>query len=408
MTIAVGVAKKVAYKKQSALGSPATGAGGQYLRRVTSTVDLKKATYQSNEIRPDQQIADFRHGVRSVDGSIACELSPGSYSDFFASIMRQAFQTAATIGPLTDVTAAVTTGAAGTFTTVGGNYLTSGFKIGDVVRWTGWATTGAPNNAHNFMITALTATVMTVLALDGVAIGAKASGDSVTCLLAGKKTWIPLTGQVYDYYSIEHWFSDINQSELFTDCVIAQAQIKMPATGMNTVDFPILGRNVTTATSQALTTPTAASATGVTAAANGALLVDGAVVALITALDFSIDGQYTLPGGVVGSNIEPDVFKGTLKVMGNMTVYFQDATFRDYFLNETEVSLVSAFTTANTANADFIAFTMSRVKAGGASKDDGDKGLTMTMPFTALLNSAGGAALANLATTISVQDSTVT
>ena len=60
MTIAQGVKKVVSYKKQSGLGVPASGGSGQELRRVTSTINLTKDTYQSNEIRSDQQIADFR------------------------------------------------------------------------------------------------------------------------------------------------------------------------------------------------------------------------------------------------------------------------------------------------------------------------------------------------------------
>ena len=42
--------------------------GAQTLRRVSSTLNLKKNTYTSAEIRPDRQIFDFRHGARHVDG----------------------------------------------------------------------------------------------------------------------------------------------------------------------------------------------------------------------------------------------------------------------------------------------------------------------------------------------------
>jgi hypothetical protein len=407
MTIATGVAKKLVFKKQSALGTIASASGARYLRRVTSTIDLKKATYQSAEIRADYQRADFRHGIRTVDGTISGELSPGSYADFLGSAVRQAWQTASTTGAITTVTAAVTTGAAGTFTRSGGSYLTDGFKIGDVVRWTGWATTGVPNNSHNFLITSLTALIMTGTMLDGVAVGPKAAGDSVTCAVVGKKNWIPETGHLREYYTIEHFYSDIAQSEVFTDCAVSQAMLKMPASGMNTVEFPMLGLNMVTNTSAYFTTPTAAVGTGVTAAANGALYIGGVAVGLVTGLDITLNGNYSTPGGVVGSNVEPDIFQGSIDVTGNATVLFQDGTFRDYFLNETEVSLIAVFTTANTAAADFFGVTMSRLKFGGASKDDGEKGLTLTMPFTALLNTAGGAALANLATTISFQDSTL-
>ena len=92
-----------------------------------------------------------------------------------------------------------------------------------------------------------------------------------------------------------------------------------------------------------------------------------------------------------------------------MTVYFSDATMRDYFINETEVAVNAVFTTGNAANADFIAISMPRCKVGGASKDDGDSGIVMTMPFQALYDTAGGTETTEdtLATTISIQDSSL-
>ena len=79
--IAQGVSKVLAYKKQTGLGSAASGSGGQELRRTSSTINLTKEAYQSAEIRSDAQIADYRHGPRQVTGSIAGEVSPGTYKD---------------------------------------------------------------------------------------------------------------------------------------------------------------------------------------------------------------------------------------------------------------------------------------------------------------------------------------
>ena len=178
--IATGVFKKLVAKKQSALGTKATAGSAQEYRRVTSTIDLQKQTYQSNEIRPSMQRSDFRHGIRSVGGAINGELSCGTYQQFIESVLRAAASTAATTGAQTNITAAVTSGAEGTFTRAAGSFLTDGFKIGMVVRASGIATTGVPNNAHNCLITSLTALVMTGVMLDGVAFGAKAAGDTVT------------------------------------------------------------------------------------------------------------------------------------------------------------------------------------------------------------------------------------
>lgn len=405
MAQASGVAKKIKYKQEVTYGLIPVAASSQSLRRVTCDIDLSKDTYESNEIREDRQVSDMRHGVRMVSGTLNGELSPGTYKDFIAASLCQAFQTAATTGAIITVTAASTSGAAGTFTRASGSYLTDGFKIGDIVTWTGWATTGVPNNSHNFMITALTALIMTGFMLDGVAVGPKAAGDSVTGVVKGKKTWVPTTGHTDISYSIESWYSDIAQSEVFAGCKVGQIDLGLPASGMATINIAFQGQQITTASSEYFTSPTAQTSTGVLAAVNGAVVVGGVQVANLTGLTLTINNNLT-SDPVVGSNIKPFIFQGRVKVSGQMTINFENATMRDIFVNETETSLFAAFTTSNLPGADFVAIAMSRIKTGGATKDDGEKGLVMTVPFTALLNTAGGAAVANLATTISIQDST--
>lgn len=405
-TIASGISKLVTFKKQSALGTIASVGSAQNMRRVTSTLDKKKATYAGKEITSAQQQSQFRHGVVSVDGTISGELSVGTHQQFIESICRKLVVTAVSSGALTDVTAASTSGAAGTFTTAGANWLTLGFKIGMVIRWTGWATTGATNNSTNILITALSATVMTGVRLDGVAVGAKASGDSVTGLEVGKHTYVPITAHTRDYYTIEHNFADIVQSEVFTDCVVTQMDVKLPGTGMGGIDFMFKGINMTPGTTGYFTSPTAETSGTSLAAANGLIYMGGVAVALITGMNFSVKGNHTTIGGVVGSNVEPDIFPGRVTVDGQVTVLFADATARDYFINETEVSIFAVFTESTAATAGFQAYSFPRCKMGGAAKDDGEKGLVMTMPFTALQYTSGGAAVAGgFNTTIMIQDS---
>jgi len=91
MPFATGVAKQLRYKKESTWGAAPGASGAQLLRRVTSDLSLSKETYQSGEIRSDYQIADYRHGVRSVAGTVNGELSPGTYSDFVGSALRRNF-----------------------------------------------------------------------------------------------------------------------------------------------------------------------------------------------------------------------------------------------------------------------------------------------------------------------------
>ncbi|MDV7395563.1 phage tail tube protein, partial [Arthrospira platensis SPKY1] len=113
--------------------------------------------------------------------------------------------------------------------------------------------------------------------------------------------------------------------------------ISMPSTGIITLDFGFTGKDMAqTGTTQYFTSPAAQSASGVMAAVNGAVIVNGQPVALITSIDFTVD-RATENATAVGSNSLAEIFTGRILVTGNMSVYFTDANFRNYFNNETEV-----------------------------------------------------------------------
>jgi hypothetical protein len=398
MGIAQGTSKQLRYKKQTAFGTIATTAGGQQLRRVTSNLELTKNAYRSNEIRPDMQRADYRHGTKMVGGTIAGELSVGTYKDFMESFCRQTWQVAATTGSqsIGFAAAGMTRGA--------GSFLTDGFKIGDIVRATGFS--NATLNTRNFMVTNVTATALDGFFLDGTANATLAAAAGVTVALVGKKTWVPESGHTNDCYTFEHFFSDLGESEVFDSCRIGTLNLNLPATGFATIEVGVTGRDMLTQTGAYFGTPTAVSTGTGLVAVNGAIIVDGTKVGNITGMTIQGNGNAST-GEVVGSNVTPDVFMGAVDVSGQVTAYFDSVALRDKFINETEASIAGVFVADNTANAGFTSFVMSRVKFGGASKDDGEKGLTLTLPYTALKNTAGGAAAANLATTISIQDSSV-
>jgi hypothetical protein len=405
--IATGINKLLTFKRQTGIGVLAGATLAQNLRRVTSNLDLKKATYGSNEIRPSQQRSEFRHGVRSVDGTISGELSVGTYQSFIESILRQGAQVAVSVAAAAnDMTSASTGTNTGTLTVIAASFMAGNkFKVGMVVRPTGFTTTATANNGANMLITALTDKIMTVARLDGQPVVAKVETGAVTIASVGKHTFVPQSGQTRDYYTIEHNFKDIVQAEQFTDCVIDSLDVKLPATGMATVDFGVKGLNMTTSTAGYFTSPSPVSTGAALAAVNGAVYMAGVPIALITGLNVSVKGNYAPIGGVVGSNVDPDILPGAVEVSGQATVLFTDATVRDYFINETEVSLYAVFTAGNTPGADFVAISMPRVKMGGASKDDGEKGLVLTVPFTALENVTGGSGTNSHATTIAIQDS---
>ena len=130
----------------------------------------------------------------------------------------------------------------------------------------------------------------------------------------------------------------------------------------------------------------------------------GAPIGLLTGLQFNVKGNMS-GHTVVGSNAYAAINEGRIEVEGSFTVLFQDATFRDYFLNETEVAIAAVLSASPSGVADFIGFSFPRVKVGAAGRDDGEKGLVLTCPFTALIATAGGAGTSAENSTIVIQDS---
>lgn len=402
MALAKGVSKKTAYKKETTWGTLAGASGAKYLRRVTTGFNLKKETYESNEIRTDYQVADYRHGVRSAEGTLSGELSPGSYADFMAAVLAKDFATVSAITALTLSIAA--SGTLYTVTRSAGDWIVDGVRVGDVIALSG-GSLNAANVGNNIVVVSMTSTVLTVLCTSSTALFVQAGVAGCTATIRGKTTLAPLTGHTDDSFTFEEWYSDITQSEVYTGNKVGSMAVKLPATGLVTVDFNFMGKNLEqTGTSQYFTTPTAAGTTGICAAVSGALIVNGAAVAIVTSMDFTVERGLEA-ANAVGSNFAANVFTGRIKATGNMSVYFQDGVFRDLYNNETVASVVVALSTDSSKTADVITFTFPRVKLGSGSKNDGEMGIVQDSSFVALLNTDTTAGLP--ATTIKVNDTAV-
>ena len=406
MTIAQGVFKQTRFKRQTAKGALAGVTGGQILRRNTSTFELQKETYDtSSEINSTQQLQSLRHGIKQVNGAVNGILSSGTYSDFLAALLRRDFTNGGTSGPQTNFTTASTGLFTGTITRATGSFLTDGFKIGQVVRATGFAAPATANNNKNLLITNLTATVMTVTTLDYSTVVAKAAGDSITLSTPGKTTFVPPSGHTNVYYTVEEWYSDVSYSERNLDVKIASADIKLPGSGNATIDLTMPGLDQSNATTVYFTAPAVETVTDALVSASGVLYVNGSGIGTVTDLSLKIDGMEKPADGVVGSNVRPDIFRGKLMVTGSFTAYFEDGILPGLFINESDVSIISALTSGSAANADFVSFYLPKLNVTSSTPDDGETGLKRTFSFTAEYDPTGGTGTAKEKTTIYIHDS---
>ncbi|MFZ6721713.1 phage tail tube protein [Undibacterium sp. Ji49W] len=400
-TIAQGINKKIAFKRQTGVGVAASVTGAQYLRRKQSVFTLKRDTYNTaDEIASHQQLISERQGVQMVEGKLSGFLAPGAYSDWMAALLRRDFSAGASA---TAVSITVAGSGPYTLTRAAGSYLADGFKIGDVIR----LSVGSLNVANlnkNFLITGLTATVATGIPLNGVALVAEGPVTGCTVSVQGKKTFTPASGQTNVYYTVEEWANDVSISELSKDVKVGQVALKLPGSGNAEVDFTLVGLDQTTGATQYFTTPTVESSANVLSTATGALILNGVQNGIVTNIDLTINGQETPMDGVVGTNLRPDIFRKKFMVSGSFSAMLADSTIDAMFRNEAETTLVVALTSDRTGNADFVSLVLPRLKIKSSTTDDGEKGIVGTYEFTALYNFAGGAGVNSEQTTLSIQD----
>src|SRR4029077_14854327 len=202
MPLAEGTSARISYKFYTSPnitpGVPAVSgtdpgpSGGQILRRVASTLAFTKDTYQSEEIRQDKQVADFRHGVRRVAGNISGELSPLTYKDLFEASLRANWvdPVASRNSTLTSMTADHT---ASTLVFGGGDPVLVGLRVGMGVKFAGLTTTA--NNGTTFVITGFSGTSnRTVAVIPAPTTAASESTFSLTS--TGSSVMIPSTAHV--------------------------------------------------------------------------------------------------------------------------------------------------------------------------------------------------------------------
>jgi Phage tail tube protein len=411
MPLAEGVSARITVKPYAdGLITPGAGpdptvapgnTGGQILRRVSSSLTLSKDTYQSAEINSHRQLSDFRHGVRRVNGGISGELSPLTYEMLFEAALRGTWDVTAVSISNTDLTSIAADSTTSTLIAVSGDPVALGLRVGDVVRLTG--ASEVTNNGVNFTITSFSgASNRTIHVYPAPT--TMAADSAFTMAGTGGTLIIPASGHVSRKFAFEIWNQDIDVAQLFTECRVGGFNVQLPPTGIATVEFTVMGRDgvaFEAGSAPFFTAPTAETTTGLVAAVNGLLQVNGVTRAVVTGANIQLEMN---PEGtpVIGSDLVPEIFLGRSLVTGQMTALFEDMELINAFIDEDEISLLIYLTTSSSGSSDALTFYLPRIKLGGASVDtSGEAGQVITVPFTALKASTGDA------TTIRITDTAV-
>lgn len=352
------------------------------LRHTSTTLALSKEVLESEELRSDRQKTDVRHGAYQVGGDMGFELSYGSYDDLIQAALGGTWST------VKDSTVISLSAAAGSFTRATGSFVTDGFVVGDVVTSSGFATAG---NNGRFVVTAVVALTLTVTPLQGqtMASDVAAAGRQVISRSGVR------TGVVRRSFTIERLFGDVagvdKPYHRFTGVEVNMMELQIAANAMTKGSFGFMGRDMVTATAAiAGSTYAAPTSTSPLDSFTGALVENGAVIAVVTEMQLNVENGLEARF-VVGSKqtLQPSIARAN--VSGTITAYFENSLLLDKFINETESSL--EFSLPDAAGNVYRIF-LPRIKYMGGQPDvSGEGPITLSMPFQALLSAPAGATM---------------
>jgi hypothetical protein len=182
---------------------------------------------------------------------------------------------------------------------------------------------------------------------------------------------------------------DIGQYRLFKGMAVSTLGVSIAPNQMVTGTFDMVGKNMTQSTTSATASPvTAASANAPFDSYSGVISDGGSGIAIVTSLEFSLSNSLA-PTFVVGASTTPQLEFGRAVVEGTMTVYYEDATLINKFLNETE-STIQVSVDDPTGSSDYT-FLFPRVKYNGAAVPLANpQSRLITLPFVALYDSTEG------------------
>lgn len=312
----VGKNVSIRHKVEVTFGTPVTGGSGEEFRfqEGSPVLTLDRALIEDPESRDDGMTSQVRLGSKHVTGGLRGTLSVGSFNTWIAAIFRNTFAAAATL--LTCDNGATYTSLAvtnqNTLTLVGsGSFLSLGVKVGDVIRL---GATAADDDI-NAVVATVAANVITVLGTPW----ANFTADTNAALKSTKKITNSST-LTRSSYTIEQYYSDLDESEQFAGCRIVSMKITFQPNQVATVEFGVVGKTMALlagGSAPGLTSPTEYTSIGLVVS-DASMYLAGSAIATITGGEIMFD----LGGAgidVVGSDSTPDVYEGSMKISGSLT-----------------------------------------------------------------------------------------
>lgn len=354
------------YVLETTPGVTPTSPSWSPLRNTGGIPAVTRDALVSNELDGSRETSSIRTGNKQVTGEYAIELSAQSQDELLAGAMTSTWVAGVSVSGV----AITVDSAAKTYTRATGSFVTEGVEVGNLIRFPDLTDA---NNAKPFIVTAVSATVVT-----GAGIQYQLKDDSgTTDYVTGDKLE---TGNLCKTYSILTWFKGrcggadsyvITRGVEFSGFSIEQA-----VNAMVTGSFPFIGLS-----QEILTAPPAGSTFTVNFDAQPFASVDvsafngTAPLKLIDTFTITNDNgasaQFELGNDSVAF-VERGRAANTFSLAGKL----YDMTLLNLFLNETQIELTSILAGPDGA----MSFTLKRAELTAATPEiGGPESVTLTM-----------------------------
>lgn len=375
MAIADSSQHSLAYVAESTFGTTPASPTLKPLRHTGATLGVDKTLLESAEISSTREVKYIRHGNKQVGRDVSFELSYGSQDDMLEAALGGTWSAEIDSGAIS------ADAASGTFTRATGSFVSDGFTAGDVVTSSGYVAAG---NNGRFLVTAVTALVLTVTPLEGQTMSTE-SGTANEQFIAYPTL---KNGTTRRSFSMQRYFSDIGDYVVLTGMSVDTLGLEIGVDTMVTGTLSFVGKDISTGTSAISgSTTSAETTTEGFDTYTGTIYENGATGACATTLSLNLTNTLERIFCVFDdTSKEPS--RGKFRATGTLTAYFEDLTYYDKFLNETESSI--SFTLTDPAGNDYWVYLPS-LKYNAGNPDVSEEGsVTLGLDFQAVRDTTAG------------------
>lgn len=197
-------------------------------------------------------------------------------------------------------------------------------------------------------------------------------------------SYVPASGHSAPSFTFEDWLSDVPLCSTYTGCRVSSIDLDIKPDDIIDITVKFMGQDASDGAARYFTAPTpitqSAKLTGVSKGSK--LMLNGAAVAVVTGAKITINCNAST-GGVVGSNVTPDVFLGAIEVSGDLSCYMTDTAMRTAAQSGALMSLALRFDATEDVDSDYICLVLPAIKIEMPNMKDGEGALMQDCKFTA-------------------------